>query len=283
VVSGVVSIGGIDSRTVTQVHGSAATDEVYALDSSYSNANRLTLAYLMRLNPDYTGTAWEFLSSYDNLVEVYPKLEEAINIGYPSFRNPEIYTIKDPFDGMEIEITHLAATLDASVISNGALWGKSIAGCVGWAGDLYQAAGKITKKHGDWFKDPNKMYAAIGSMSSDTEVGFSYLDLVQDVDAYNMFHDYSFERPIYEIFNDYYNVSKYGEVRFGRFKTYITYDFQGDALYDVALRFLCPDELDLTGMRIFFMDRFGTYDGDIAGKALATAFEKRINDLASQE
>ena len=86
------------------------------------------------------------------------------------------------------------------------------------------------------------LYGKNGKEMSIKDGGFSQVDLLQDVDAYNISRLYNLaDTRLYAAFEDYYNVSKHYKRRYHIFKQQLLKEFDEDSIYEVAFRYL-PDK-----------------------------------------
>lgn len=267
---------------------------------SVHGANKIVLAYLRQKN--YSGTAWTILAgpieeSYNTLVsERYPQID--VNG----------ITITDPISGKDIEVTHFAATL-GSLLEYVAVIDTFIDpladAFAGWAGDLVQVGGTIGTSiscgGSNYFNQPEVLFKCIGAVSGDLDeydflyeedgqkkvkhnAGFDYIDLIQDIDAFNIAKLYSLSQlPIHVAMEYYYNIDKKYKKRYTIFQEQLMAEFDENSVYDVAKDFTCSDGLVVTVMNQFFKNNFGSFDNGEYGEVLATAFDSKIAYLKSLE
>lgn len=82
------------------------------------------------------------------------------------------------------------------------------------------------------------LYGKNGKEMSIKDGGFSQVDLLQDIDAYNISKVYNLaDTKLYAAFEDYYNVSKHYKRRYHIFKQQLLKEFDADSIYAVAFRF----------------------------------------------
>lgn len=265
-------------------------------------ANKIVLAYLRQKN--YGGIAWATIAgpieeSYNNMVATR----------YPEIDISQINLI-DPVSKKEIEIAHFAATL-GSLLTYVAIIDTYLDPLVdsfaGWAGDLLQVGGTIGKSISlggtNYFLQPTVLYKTIGSMDGElddckfyyqdantgniedtTRAGFSYVDLVQDIDAYNISKVYSLNQlPLHSALDRYYNIDSHAEKRYSLFEDKILSEFDETSLFSLAKKFACLEGLTVKAMNLFFKSNFGSFDNSEYGEALATAFAEKIAYFKSQE
>ena len=107
--------------------------------------------------------------------------------------------------------------------------------------------------------------------------GFEFQDMIQDVDAFNLSCGFSFETsPIYDILEQYYITLKSYKRRFQLFKANLINEFDKDTLKEVAEIFSKPDQITITALNAIFGTMFGSYDHDLYGDVMATAFSEKI-------
>lgn len=179
---------------------SSPTTGVYP---SVLGANKIVLAYLRQHN--YGGTAWTTIAG-----PVEESFNDLVAERYPDLDSSQIFLI-DPVSQKQVEISHFAATL-GSLITYVAVIDTYLDPLVdafaGWAGDLMQVGGTIGNSIElggvNYFLEPSVLYKCIGSLDGELDnytfykenektgeieskhsADFSYVDLVQDIDAYN--------------------------------------------------------------------------------------------------
>ena len=110
--------------------------------------------------------------------------------------------------------------------------------------------------------------------------GFSQVDLLQDVDAYNISRLYNLaDTRLYAAFEDYYNVSKHYKRRYHIFKQQLLKEFDEDSIYVVALRF-AKQKIKLLSWG--FGKAFGKFNEEFI-EIVAHAFEDKIETQISIE
>lgn len=98
---------------------------------------------------------------------------------------------------------------------------------------------------------------------------FSQVDLLQDVDAYNIARVYNLaDTKIHAAFEDYYNVSKHYKRRYHIFKQQLLKEFDKDSIYEVVLPFARQKMMPLSWA-------FGEFNQEFA-EVVAHAFEDKI-------
>ena len=126
----------------------------------------------------------------------------------------------------------------------------------------------------------NDLYGKNGEEMSIKDGGFSQVDLLQDVDAYNISKVYNLEdTKLYAAFEDYYNVSKHYKRRYHIFKQQLLKEFDGDSIYAVAFRFAKQEITILSGL---FGLAFGKFNEEFI-EIVAHAFEDKIETQISIE
>lgn len=190
-------------------------------------ANIEALRYLRGRN--YGGVAWNHVAG-ERDAEVISLIEE-----YGVDIVPEEFTIYDKESGIEMGFAHFAATLNGYLYDCALSYEEKIDQYFGWFGDLVQMGAILedTEKHGNNYlteRDLKELIGARKPLSKDyhffsangetlSSAGFSFDDLIADVDAFNMSALYSFkDKPLYEIFEDYYYESQLVNKRFAIFK-----------------------------------------------------------------
>ena len=285
------------------------------------NINRDTLAYLRGINYDINvdfdkvvaeffinnklsgisefgkGFAWDLLAGTRSL-----GLVELIEKKYPDF-DPTKYSFKDPITGVDIEITHFAATLGAYIKGAGVLLlidsdEHAFDAYTGWAGDIIQMYAIISmslEKGYDYFDNTNlqKMIGTLdgeldgyimfdknGEEMSKPSSGFSIIDLIQDVDAFNIYKLYNFnDIELYNALNDYYYTSVKCKKRYTYFKDFLLAEFKKERLSDVAKIFTSREHSRLS---VIFESLFGKINVD-KSEQVAKAFQDKIEYLIENE
>ena len=265
-------------------------------------ANKIVLAYLRQKN--YGDVAWTAIAG-----PVEKGFNTLVAERYPEIDISQIFLI-DPISQKQIEISHFAATL-GSLLTYVAVIDTYLDPLVdafaGWAGDLMQVGGTIGESISlggpNYFMQPAVLYKTIGSMDGElddykfysqdettgninfeTSAGFSYIDLVQDIDAYNLAKLYALNQlPIYIALDKYYNIDCHAVKRYSAFETNLLEEFDETSLLNVAKKFTCLEGLTVSAMNMFFKLKFGSFDNSKYGDALATAFADKIAYFKSQE
>ena len=126
----------------------------------------------------------------------------------------------------------------------------------------------------------NDLYGKNGKEMSIKDGGFSQVDLLQDVDAYNISRLYNLaDTKLYAAFEDYYNVSKHYKRRYHIFKQQLLKEFDEDSIYAVAFRFAKQEIPILSGL---FGLAFGKFNEEFI-EIVAHAFEDKIETQISIE
>lgn len=262
--------------------------------------NQLVVRYLSYKK--YGGFAWDTLAGsyetgFSHFIDVI-HTDETIDL------DPEHIFILEDFTKEKIEIQHFAATLGTYQYNTlPAADEKYIDAFAGWAGDLAQMGGILgqTMRHGlpNYFNleilkkcigfmdselsNYTFKYEVDGNVVENGNSGFEFQDMIQDVDAFNMYKGYSFHTtPIYEVFEHYYIVGKAYKRRFQIFETNITSEFNKDRIEQVASIFTKPDSY-VVALDAFFSWKFGSYDHEMYGDILAKAFEEKIQYFIQME
>lgn len=278
---------------------SSPTTGVYP---SVLGANKIVLAYLRQHN--YGGTAWTTIAG-----PVEESFNDLVAERYPDLDSSQIFLI-DPVSQKQVEISHFAATL-GSLITYVAVIDTYLDPLVdafaGWAGDLMQVGGTIGNSIElggvNYFLEPSVLYKCIGSLDGELDnytfykenektgeieskhsADFSYVDLVQDIDAYNIAKLYALNQfPLHSALDKYYNIDCNAEKRYSLFEDNLLSEFEETSLYNVAKKFTCLEGLTVKAMNLFFESKFGSFDNSEYGDELATAFADKIAYFKSQE
>lgn len=275
-------------------------------------SNQLTLAYFRSATYDadhfdldskgtiinsIKGLSWRMIAGardetlVQNIEDKYPELD------------PQDTSIRDPLTGKYLEITHYAATLGACITAtfdlNIDFFERNIDSFAGWAGDMLQLGGILqnTVDHGnyDYFNlddikfmigapdgslDDYHLYGSNGKEMATKSAGFSQVDFLQDIDAYNISRIYNLSsKKIHHALNDYYNVSQKYKKRYTIFKETLLDEFNADSLYEVVLPFTKKEKGILsTG----FGYAFGQFENKYA-EVMAQAFAEKIEDMVRTE
>lgn len=268
-------------------------------------ANKIVLAYLRQRN--YAGSQWGLIAgAIETGFNTY--LEQNHSDELQELEPDSIYIV-DPFMNKNIEVSHFAATLGALIfyvaIIDTAL-DKYVDAFAGWAGDLMQVGGIIgtSMELGgeNYFLDSAILYKCFayvegelsdysfleldknGEVKSTTNSGFDYDDWIQDVDAYNMAHLYSFNiMPIHVIMDNYYNISHSVDCRYTTFKELLCKEFKKDSLFEVAKMFACLEKLPAKALNFAFEKKFGSFNNNLYGELLAKAFSDKVDYFLSTE
>ena len=193
-------------------------------------------------------------------------------------------------NGKNIDLPHLAVVLETNIVrkATSGIPKMVITDLAGWAGDLVSLASELDAKYPQEELSVEELMEKIGDSEN-----FGYDDLIQDIDALNIFTALN-TKPIYTVFRDYYNTSK-SITRFTRFinnfkgrtgmtqeeiDTISSYEYlkSNAFLYLYRAGDLTDKILEL-GLDFFF----GDYDKEKWSEKLAEAFAKQILNLASQE
>ena len=124
------------------------------------------------------------------------------------------------------------------------------------------------------------LYGKDGKEMSIKDGGFSQVDLLQYVDAYNISRLYNrADTKLYAAFEDYYNVSKHYKRRYHIFKQQLLKEFDEDSIYAVAFRFA---KQEITMLSWLFGLAFGKFNEEFI-EIVAHAFEDKIETQISIE
>lgn len=238
------------------------------------DANRIVLAYLRQVNNSYSGDAWTIIAG-----PIENAFNDLIKERYPNLVGSDI-TFIDPISNKSIGIDHFAATLGSLIYYVAVVdsfLDPYVDAFAGWAGDLMQVGGtlgtSIELGGQNYFTDLDVLRKCIGSLDGDLDsvdiyykdddnnikikhsAGFDYIDLVQDVDAFNLAKNYDFSNlPIYSILDDYYNISKCAETRYSNFERNLLDEFGTSSLYETASLFTQLQKLPTKAMNLYFKD-----------------------------
>ena len=183
---------------------------LYNPNANILEKNRLVLQYLRSYN--YNSTAWNLVDGQidENFINYVTN-----SINYSSLWHPYNMHIYISQKDIFIEITHLAATIEAhlNILNNLISTDIDVAG---WAGDLLQLEGIMQQKYNSNSQQYNYTYeqimSLIGAETSEiislgftnaNQTGFPLEDLLQDVDASNMASNMN-TVPIFTVFQNYY-------------------------------------------------------------------------------
>ncbi|WP_162300645.1 glycoside hydrolase domain-containing protein [Anaerosacchariphilus polymeriproducens] len=253
-------------------------------------ANMRVLGYLRQI--EYNSFAWTITAGLiDTTYNQYVAKHR------PSYDCSKI-AITDPGTNIVMTTPHLAATLQG-IINYTIFIDQEMNACAGWAGDLLQIGSnlKVTNDQTgvNYFKQPDLLKKIIGDKKGELDeynlykykneklkkgesLGFSWIDLCQDIDAYNMNNKYDIaEIPIHEILQTYYN--KDWRKRFTTFKNLLLDEYHETSLSNIAYLYTKGDK----AINIAFNKQFGGFDGTSYGRVLADAFETKINNLITME
>lgn len=266
-------------------------------------SNKLVLRYLRQHGP-YGNDAWNFIAEEidTNFNEHIVKVQNKESIDLSS---NTIY-LHDGFSRENLEISHFAATLGAYL--HDIVWdtpiNKQVDAFAGWAGDLVQIGSVLSetvKLGGNDYLSLDNLYRFIGfldtelvnfqflkensdNIESTTNSGFEYADLIQDVDAFNIFKAYSFHTvPLYEILENYYVRYKSYKNRFTLFEFNLKNEFNRNSIEEIAQLFTKPEDLTLIALNGVFGLMFGEYDHNKYGPLLAQAFASKIEYYIQME
>lgn len=276
------------------------------------DANQLTLAYFRSEAYDADhfdlGSKGEIIESLKGLswrTIAGPRDEpllELVKSTYPDL-NPHQISIIDPVTNKQMEITHYAATLGACMAGTLGLFidflEKDIDAFAGWAGDMLQMGGILQNTlefgHYNYFAsedlqmiigapsgglDNYHLYDKSGNEMGVKDAGFSQVDLLQDIDAYNIARIYNLgSTKIHAAFEDYYNVSKHYKKRYSIFKQHLLEEFGTDSIYEAVLPFTSGD-IKLLSWAFGFA--FGNFSNEYS-EVVAHALEDKIESLIVTE
>ncbi len=263
---------------------------------SILDTNRIVLNYLRK--DVYTGNAWDIIATpvetgfCDYLLNNHQtELDEL---------DPANIHLIDPITNQQIGIEHFAVTL-AVLISCFAYSGFSldryIDAYAGWAGDMLQVGGKIqtsiSNGGANYFLNNMALYRCMGYLNGEIDdlefyetiagnpthdSGFSYEDLVQDLDAFNIsrLHNLNYT-PIQYALEDYYYIEAEVFYRYSIFEERILAEYGSNSLLQVAETFALSENWLSTGMNSLFQTQFGAFDNATYGEYIAQAFANKIS------
>lgn len=261
--------------------------------------NQLVARYLCQYG--YNGYSWDTIAgemdtNFNGYLSTFHDYE-TVDL------HPSTIFLYDEFSQSNIEISHFAATLSALLYAFPA--SKQIDAYAGWAGDLAQVAGYLnqTKENGlpnyfnltdlkncIGFMDSElvnytfKYVHSDGTLKESKNSGFEYQDIIQDVDAFNLYKGYSFAtRPIHEILEHYYTIDKVYKRRFQLFERNLKEEFEEESIEKTALVFTKPDDTLQKLLSTIFSSKFGSYDYEAYGALLAQAFAEKIQYYIKME
>jgi len=261
--------------------------------------NQLVVRYL---GQSYKGTSWDLIAGvmdlhFNNYLTTVHN-NETIDLA------PANIFLYDEFYQYPIEITHFAATLGALLYAFPVL-NNYIDAYAGWAGDLEQVGGYLgqTIEYGlsnyfnlddlkkcIGFMDTElqdyifKYVNSEGVLEESSNSGFEYQDMIQDVDAFNLYKGYSFATtPIYEILEQYYVVGRVYKRRFQIFEQNLKDEFNKNSIEEIALLVTKPEKELVQLLSDVFSSKFGSYDHDRYGALLAHAFAEKIQYYIQME
>ncbi|MCR4686512.1 MAG: DUF1906 domain-containing protein [Lachnospiraceae bacterium] len=277
-----------------------------AQNSNYTvnvfDTNKIVLNYLRQY--EYTEDTWDILAG-----EVDAGFNQYLQDNHSSELDelcPSNIYLVDPAINQHITIEHFAVTLAATItyfVQRNFSLDRYVNAYVGWAGDMLQVGGAIkrTVDHNgeNYFLNSAKLYRCIGYMSGETDdlifydkdtgalthdSGFSYEDLVQDLDAYNISKLYNLNsEPIHHVLNDYYNLSTNAVHRYSIFEEKILDEFPENSFYMIA-EIIAMSEYRLTNLlNVFFGNMFGGFNHLLYGEYLAQAVANKISYFKQNE
>lgn len=216
-----------------------------AVDHSCNNkdVNEFVLQYLR--SSKYSGSsilgiAWSELAGARNGdFEKKVTYDHVLKNGDSKMIQLEEFYIYDDSIDMEISVEHLAATLNAYIHNAKALPNEVVLDAyTGWAGDLHQVVANVyqeDKENGNNNVSGIKEYIA----STGESKGFDLEDMIQDVDAFNMYKLYDWSAlSIADIMYDYYYSSGLNHKRYSTFVELLLKEFKVGQLPDAVLPFL---------------------------------------------
>lgn len=251
---------------------------------SVYDVNLFVLQYLRGRN-SYNGTMWSMVAGERNLdfdeAITYEKMEIGDNSKSGKIDLDKI-KIFDNSAFVEIPMPHFAATLNCYLYDSVATQlhdERIVDSYTGWAGDLVQMCNTINNKDKSLFEEKD-FYRYIAQ--EEGNLGFTMEDMLQDVDAFNMYNMYNWHsKKIYEIFYDYYYVSMHAYNRFTLFKHYLLgYFSEKKTIYDIAYIFT-SGEYPMESMG-FAAGGFGECPIKYE-KEVAEAFAYRLDELIENE
>ena len=283
----------VDLYNVAKNYLESLSSELTASYYSVLTANKTLLAYLR--SPGYNDIMWTVLNGPIDEGYIQAVKDAGISVDITAL------AIKDPLTGIDMEITHFAAVLGSCInYVVGINFGidRNLDSYAGWAGDLLQMAGIVqdTLDHSgrNYFTKEdlcNFIGATADSLNGYTlytqssgeyvvtsDSGFSQLDLLQDIDAYNISKLFNLsETTLYAALGEYYKEGGSYTKRFSIFKENLLDEFGRDSLSAIAIDF--ADKSVLTAI---FEGKFGDFDNNQYAGVLADAFEEKIDRLIAE-
>jgi len=270
--------------------------DAYASASSILEKNLLVLQLLRHTR--YNSSSWDITAG-------------SIDDGFISYvasqlpdLNPEDIQITEPLSQDTIEITHLAATINALLYRCTfpySAFEDQIDNLMGWAGDLLQLGATLQNtldNSANNYFNANDVYNFIGidpviaqnsytfyddagNVIIGSTGGFDWIDFIQDIDAVSLFQQLS-DDSIYNVMQNYYLRDWNG--RFSRFEESIIERHESWTglpcnLKDVAWGYTYGTYLSVQQ----FSNAFGTFNYSAYGELLAEQFANKIAYYKSQE
>lgn len=272
------------------INSSLNTTRPTPLTNNTITKNALVLQFLRE--PIYSGVAWaSVVEGLDSIWISYAKerittnpLEQYIYINNTT----------------KIGLIHFAIVMESNLINryvrNESNFTDPFVDLAGWAGDLLQFASTLDEKIA--IEDRNsftvdKLIEEIGNMS--TVYGFDLEDLIQDIDAVNIYHKL-LTKSINDAFEEYYK-SNEQKLRFNQF--YIELSNRNDLpngitqtssvyelLYAFAYQYLAKTTDDIAtciSSTAFSTILYNNYDIDDWADKVANAFATKIAELVNLE
>lgn len=195
---------------------------------------------------------------------------------------------------LKISETKEIGFIHLSVIIEGLMKGNSAAGMensetlaatndlMGWAGDLIQLTSFLSSNYPDAVPSKEVIMSNIGDISDAISKPFAFEDLIQDIDAVNLFTSL-YNTRIDNVFREYYNISQYNRYndffiayyQRGNFTAETIYDFW----YDLAYLYLSRNPGTIAGLlstSFIFLFEGSSYDVTKWAHPIADAFASKM-------
>lgn len=259
-----------------------------SLLNTVENKNLLVLDFLR--HPRYNSAAWDSLTRPLNRDWVEFVLKE-LKIGKKDIFDYYIYIT--PYS--RLGLIHLAVVIETLLLryadndkttdTKSAIFDLS-----GWAGDLIQMTGKLSEKYSSPDKVPD-ICDYIGQYPG-TDMNFPLEDLLQDIDAINLF-DKLYSTSIDNVFKNYYNSpqNRYtnflnNRIKIGTLPTDVSsHDEPFQILYAIAYQYLFASDSSIQSILSSFLSNIikVDYNPQVWADSVATAFATKIGTLIISE
>lgn len=228
-------------------------------------------------------------------IELGVNVDGAIDQDYIAFLDSRLTDgmrredIKVPSEYVEMEITHLAASI-SSLLYRFIAFDQELNDLTGWAGDLLQLGGNIEKIKSQHLCSDNDVYRLIGCTEDEfaqslgfedaANTGFGWVDLEQDIDAVNIAVLIIGDLEIYKIFAAYYGGKIYNSYRISSFIKGIGVD----TIVENKIKEKAQEYTDLNKATVLaFCAFFGTFSKEDFSEKLSSQFAKKIMSMYEKE